>query len=107
MKKCFVFLICICTANVNASVFSDAHKLGAFTGAMKYCEDEYGRDEGRYKISRMKAWSVVQDMSGPDKMKAILGRDSAYRDGRYLGNHLNSRECKSLLRAGEWKNLTN
>ncbi|MEG2042243.1 MAG: hypothetical protein RR068_14195, partial [Hafnia sp.] len=93
-------------APARADLFSEAHKLGAFSGAMKFCEKEFETKEGRYRLARLRVAKEVSDMSGKNKTKALLASDNAERKGIYLGNKLSKRECESLLKAGEWKRFS-
>lgn len=84
---------------------SHEYKLGAFTGAMKYCEEKY-EDEGRYKWARLRAAEEFRNMSSSEKLSYGLGRDNANRKGQYLGNKLDGNECRSLLKLSEWKRFS-
>jgi hypothetical protein len=65
-----------------ADVFSEAAKLGANTGAMAYCGDNFADDDdkGRYKMIRLK----------------LLGEFGDLDDGDYLGKKLDADRCTSL-----------
>ncbi|MGL6436421.1 hypothetical protein [Aeromonas rivipollensis] len=89
-----------------ADIFSEAHKLGAFSGAMKFCEKKYGGKEERYQWARLRVAKEVSGMSGSNKTKALLASDNAERKGTYLGNRLDKRECEGLLKLREWKRFS-
>ncbi|MCT7947986.1 hypothetical protein Q4Q54_17670 [Shewanella sp. SP2S2-4] len=84
---------------------SHEYKLGAFTGAMKYCEEKY-EDDGRYKWARLRAADEFRKMSSSEKLSYALGRDNANRKGQYLGDKLDKNECRSLLKLSEWKRFS-
>ncbi|WP_068638169.1 hypothetical protein [Thauera butanivorans] len=90
-----------------ASVLADdrnpAYRLGAFSGAMKYCEERYDEKSVRYGLARLRVAKEVDNFSGKEKLVALTGRDRAYNRGQFLGNRLNRNECRALLRMGEWK----
>ena len=81
---------------------SKEYKLGAFSGAMKYCEDKFD-DTERYKWARLRAAEEFKDMSGAEKFSYGLGRDNANRKGQYFGKKLDKNECRTLLHLSEWK----
>ncbi len=78
-------------------------RLGAFSGALKYCEDKYDEKESRYQRVRMRIAREVDDMSRRDKERAIEARDKTYERGRFMGKRLDREECRSLLRQSEWQ----
>ncbi len=81
----------------------DATRLGAFSGAMRYCEERYGGSERRYRMARLRVADAVSDMEPRDKRRAIGARNRAYEGGHVLGNRLDANECRALLRMSEWK----
>ncbi|MDC8773014.1 hypothetical protein [Roseateles albus] len=100
----------ICLANPSltaAQVITDATRLGAFSGGMRFCEEGYGGDERRYRFARLRTAGVIDKLSSRDKLRAIGARDRAYEGGHFLGNKLDSRECKALLKMSEWKMFVN
>ncbi|EBP9818073.1 hypothetical protein QO588_003615 [Salmonella enterica] len=101
-----VLLFSVCIMPAHAEIFSEAHKLGAFSGAMRFCENKYETHEGRYKWARLRVALEVSEMSGKDKTKALLASDNARRKGTYLGNRLSRGECEALLKLGEWKRFS-
>lgn len=86
-----------------AQLVTDATRLGAFSGAMRFCEERYGGSERRYRFARLRAAGAIDQMSQRDKLRALGARDRAYAGGQFLGNKLDDRECRSLLRMSEWK----
>lgn len=106
MKKItltLLFISALFSAQTQADVFSEAHKLGSFLGAMKYCEKEYDTKGGRYRLIRLRIAREVNDMSGQNKTKALFASSNAERRGTFLGNKLNKKECEALLIMREWK----
>lgn len=95
-------LLCV-NALAKAQGSSEAKRLGAFAGAMQYCEDRYDGSERRYRWARMHVAKEVEGMKRDDRRDAIMARDFAKRRGQFLGNKLNERECDQLLRTSEWK----
>lgn len=85
----------------------DAHRIGAFAGAMKYCIEHDDGREGRYKMARLRAFKEVDDMSSRRKIDAIAARDLAYNRGRYLGRKLDRNHCRQLVGASEWRRFFN
>ncbi|WP_373974243.1 hypothetical protein NT239_11420 [Chitinibacter sp. SCUT-21] len=85
----------------------DAHRIGAFAGAMKYCAEHEDRREGRYKLARLSAFKEVDAMSSKRKLDAIAARNIAYDRGRYLGRRLDSNHCRQLVKASEWRRFFN
>lgn len=81
---------------------SKEYRLGAFAGAMKYCEDEFDNSD-RYRWARLRAADEFKDMSSAEKISFSLGRDNAIRNGRYFGKKLDKKQCGSLLNLSEWK----
>jgi hypothetical protein len=82
---------------------SDASRLGSFSGAMRYCEEQYGGSERRYRYARLRVARVIDGMSQNDKRRARSARDRAYRQGTFLGRRLDSRQCRTLLEMSEWQ----
>ncbi|MGL4603264.1 MAG: hypothetical protein ACRCU9_03870 [Iodobacter sp.] len=85
----------------------DAHRIGAFAGAMKYCIENDNNREGRYKMARLRAFKEVDDMSSRRKLDAIAARNLAYDRGRYLGRRLDNNHCRQLVKASEWRRFFN
>lgn len=85
----------------------DAHRIGAFAGAMKYCAEHDDGREGRYKMARLRAFKEVDDMSSRRKLDAIAARNLAYERGRYLGRRLDRTHCRQLVKASEWRRFFN
>lgn len=78
-------------------------RLGAFSGAMKHCEERHDEKGSRYQRVRMRIAREVDGMSRRDKERALDARDSAYERGRFLGKRLDRDACRSLLRQSEWQ----
>ncbi len=76
---------------------SDAGKLGANAGAMRYCRDNFKTedDDGRYNILVIKTTKDFGDLDGGDKAKALITRKAA-EDGDYLGKKLDKKRCASI-----------
>jgi hypothetical protein len=85
----------------------DAHRIGAFAGAMKYCAEHDDGREGRYKMARLRAFKEVDGMSSKRKIDAVIARDLAYDRGRYLGRKLDRNHCRQLVKASEWRRFFN
>ncbi|MGL6070309.1 hypothetical protein [Craterilacuibacter sp.] len=96
-------LLVLSAAPAQAKLVNDAHRLGAFAGAMKFCAERYDEKEGRFKLARLSVVRLVDDMRGKDKIKAITARDFAYERGQFLGNKLSRKECRGLLKMSEFK----
>jgi hypothetical protein len=81
-----------------ADVFSEAAKLGANTGAMAYCGDNFADDDdkGRYKMIRLKLLGEFGDLPDDEKAKALILKKAAEDDGDYLGKKLDADRCTSL-----------
>lgn len=80
-----------------------AYRLGAFSGAMKYCEERYDEKSVRYGLARLRVAGEVDGLSGKEKLVALTARDRAYGRGQFLGNRLDRNECRALLKMGEWR----
>ncbi len=81
----------------HAEVFTEAAKIGANAGAMKYCRDNVasGEDRSRYKLLALKSAKEFDTLSGDDKVKALVYRKAA-EDGEYLGDPLTEARCDSI-----------
>jgi hypothetical protein len=77
-------------------------RLGAFAGAMRYCEEKLPSPNARYRRARLGVAREVEQMSRHEKRRAIAARDRAYERGRFLGERLDRGSCPRLLRAAEW-----
>lgn len=85
----------------------DARRIGAFSGAMKYCAEHDDGREGRYKMARFRAFKEVDQMSSRRKIDAISARNLTYQRGRYLGRRLDRTHCRQLVAASEWRRFFN
>ena len=84
-------------ASANAEVFSEAAKIGANAGAMKYCRDKVANsdDKSKYKLLAIKSAKEFDDLDGDDKIKALVYRKAA-EDGEYLGDPLTEDRCDKV-----------
>jgi hypothetical protein len=91
-------LLTIIASPGGAEVFSDAAKLGANVGAMKYCTECCADedDEKKYKLLRLKTLKAFDDLPEDDKAKALILRKKAEDDGDYLGKKLDKERCDSI-----------
>ena len=80
-----------------ADVFSEAAKIGANAGAMKYCKDKVasGDNRGKYNLLAIEAAKRYDDLDRGDKRRALVTRKAA-EDGDYLGDPLTKQRCDSL-----------
>ena len=80
-----------------AEVFSEAAKIGANAGAMKYCRDRVASkgDRSKYKLLAIKTAKIYDDLDSDEKVKALVYRKAA-EDGDYLGDRLTESRCDSL-----------
>ncbi|MGL4995589.1 MAG: hypothetical protein ACRC6G_05405 [Deefgea sp.] len=85
----------------------DARRIGAFSGAMKYCAEHDDGREGRYKMARLRVFREVDDMSSRRKLDALAARNMAYDRGRYLGRRLDRNHCRQLVKLSEWRRFFN
>lgn len=83
--------------SANADIVSDAAKLGANTGAMKYCRDKIASDDdrGKYNLLVLKTTEEYGDLDSDEKLKALVFRRAA-EDGDYLGDPLTEDRCDSI-----------
>jgi hypothetical protein len=94
---------CWTLAPAQARDLRDATRLGAFSGAMRYCEERFGGNERRYRMARLRVAGEVDVMERREKIRALAARDRAYERGEFLGSPLDRRGCTSLLRGSEWR----
>ena len=80
-----------------ADVFSEAAKIGANAGAMKYCKDKVasGNNRGKYNLLAIEAAKRYDNLDRDDKRRALVTRKAA-EDGDYLGDPLTKKRCDSL-----------
>lgn len=86
---------------------SDPTRLGAFMGAMRYCEDRYDEREGRYRLTRLRVAKEINRMSSDERLRALAASRISEERGTFLGNRLDKRECRALLSMSEWKRFAN
>ena len=81
----------------SADVVSDAAKIGANAGAMKYCRDNIADDgdKSKYKLLALESAKEYDNLSSGDKVKALVYRRAA-EDGDYLGDPLTKARCDSI-----------
>ena len=103
---CTVLLVHPLSANAQRYRY-EATRLGAFLGAMKYCEERYGESERRYRHARLRAAKEMDDMDRGERHRVIRARERAYERGQFMGNRLDRGECRGLLRASEWSAFSN
>lgn len=91
-------LVGLLTVDASADVFSDSAELGANTGAMAYCGDNFADDDddGRYKLLELKLLKEFGDLPDDQKAKALILKKAAEDDGDYLGKALDGDRCTSL-----------
>ncbi len=86
-----------------ARIVPDPARIGAFSGAMRYCEQRYDEKERRYRWARINAADEVSRMNRDDRLRALAASRISFENGRYLGNRLNRNECRALLSMSEWR----
>lgn len=77
-------------------------RVGAFAGAMRYCDERVPGSDMRYRRARLRAASEVDGMRRHEQRRALAARDRAYARGRFLGERLDGGACRRLLRGSEW-----
>lgn len=87
----------------SAQIVSEPTRLGSFAGAMRYCEDRYGGTERRYRRARLRVAEALDGMDRSERFRALAARDRAYERGQFLGEPLDQRSCRELLKLSEWK----
>ena len=90
----------------SAQLVSEPTRLGSFAGAMRYCEDRYGGSERRYRRARLRVAEALDGMDRSERFRALAARDRAYERGQFLGEALDNRSCRELLKFSEWKAFT-
>jgi hypothetical protein len=90
-----------------AQLVSEPTRLGSFAGAMRHCEERHGGSERRYRHARLRVAEALDGMDRSDRFRALAARDRAYERGQFLGEPLDSRSCRELLKLSEWKAFTN
>jgi hypothetical protein len=81
---------------------AEATRVGAFAGAMRWCEEHYDDKDYRYRAARRRAGAEIDGMNRLERSEVMRARDSAYRRGAFFGEKLDRRSCYDLLRASEW-----
>lgn len=95
-------LICALSWPGLARADSEPERIGAFAGAMRYCDERIPGSDRRYRRARLGAAREVDGMRRHEQRRALAARDRAYSRGRFLGERLDRRSCQRLLRASEW-----
>lgn len=90
-------LLSVSADNASGDVFSEAAKIGANAGAMRYCRDKVASeaDQSKYKLLVLKTAEKFDELDSSDKVKALAYR-KAGEDGDYLGDRLTEARCDSL-----------
>jgi hypothetical protein len=90
-------VIIFAMGTATADVFSEAAKIGANAGAMKYCKNRVasGDDRGKYNLLAIEATKRYDDLDRDEKRRALVTRKAA-EDGDYLGDPLTKKRCDSL-----------
>lgn len=85
-------------SSAGAEVFSESAKLGANTGAMQYCADNFADadEKGKYKLIRLKLLKEFDALESGTKTKALIYRKAAEEKGQYLGDKLDKQRCDSI-----------
>lgn len=81
---------------------AEATRIGAFAGAMRWCEDHHDGRDHRYRAARRRAGAEIDGMNRIERSEVVRARDSAYRRGAFFSDRLDARSCRDLLRASEW-----
>lgn len=102
MACLLVWAVCL-AGQVSADERDRAYRLGAFAGAMQYCEHRHDSAERRFRWAQMRAFQEISDLRRSDRLRAMGARERALERGRFFGEPLNSRSCGRLLRMGEWQ----
>ena len=97
-----VLAACLCLPALSFAQEYSPERLGAFAGAMRYCEETLPGSNSSYRRARLGAAQEVGSMSRHERRRAVAARDRAYERGRFLGDRLDRRSCPRLLRAAEW-----
>jgi hypothetical protein len=101
LQALLVAAACLSPTLSHAQEFSP-ERLGAFAGAMRYCEERLPGSDARYRRARLGVAREFDGMSRQEKRRAIAARDRAFERGRFLGERLDAAACRRLVRAGEW-----
>ena len=86
-----------------ADEHDQSYRLGAFAGAMRYCEDRHEGPDRRYRWAQLRAFDEIASMARGDRLRALAARERALERGRFFGERLDPRSCHRLLRLSEWK----
>ncbi|KPL95749.1 hypothetical protein [Vibrio splendidus] len=93
--KTLAFSMIVLTSNAYA--ITDASKIGANSGAMNYCYDNFSdpSQNSKYKILKLKTYEKYRDLLSDERARALLMKRAA-EGGDYLGDPLDKSRCNSL-----------
>jgi hypothetical protein len=103
----FVFVLSGLTTLVWSQDQDQARRLGAFAGAMQFCESRHDGDDRRFRWAQLRAFKEISELERSDRLRAMASRDRAMERGLFLGEDLNHQSCNRLLRMGEWQRFQN
>lgn len=95
-------LVCVVLLPGPARASSAAETVGAFAGAMRYCDERVPGSDSRYRRARLSAAREIDGMRRHEQRRARAARDRAYQRGVFRGESLDRRSCARLVRASEW-----
>jgi hypothetical protein len=78
---------------------SDATKLGANTGAMTYCANNFAdnsSDKRKYRNLGLLSLKEFNQLTGREKAKALVVKRLAEDKGEYYGKRLTRKSCTNL-----------
>ena len=100
---CLATALGLASPSVAAQVFAaESTRIGAFAGAMRWCEDHHDGKDHRYRAARRRAAAEIDGMNRLERSEVMRARDSAYRRGAFFSQPLDVSACRDLLRASEW-----
>ena len=105
--RCLLVCLACLAGHANADERDRAYRLGAFAGAMQYCEERHDGAERRFRWAQMRAFQEISELQRSDRLRALGARSRALEQGRFFGEPLSSRSCGRLLRMGEWQRFRN
>ncbi|WP_248641458.1 hypothetical protein [Vibrio crassostreae] len=97
MKLIKTLALSMIVLTANAYAITDASKIGANSGAMNYCYDNFSdpSQNSKYKILKMKTYEKYRDLPSDERARALLMKRAA-EDGDYLGDPLDKNRCNGL-----------
>jgi hypothetical protein len=104
LRRCLLanFVLMSLILSAPAASASSPERVGAFAGAMRYCQERLPGPDTRYRRARLRAARELEEMSRRERSRAFSARDRAFQNGHFLGERLNRRSCDRLVRASEW-----